>query len=51
MELTGPLKFSKDPGNLQYDVPFIELNERPGLGIDVDETVVAELCHSSIMIE
>lgn len=51
VELTGPLKFSKDPGNLKYDVPFIELNERPGLGIDVDETVVAELCHSSIMIE
>ena len=43
VELTGPLKFSKDVGNLQYDVPFIELNEKPGLGIDVDEQVLEEL--------
>lgn len=27
VELTGPLKFSKDVGNLHYDVPFICLNE------------------------
>ncbi|MCM3757604.1 dipeptide epimerase [Sporosarcina aquimarina] len=43
VELTGPLKFSKDVGNLQYDVPFIRLNEKPGLGIEIDETVLAEL--------
>lgn len=43
VELTGPLKFTKDIGNLHYDVPFIQLNERPGLGIDVDESVLKEL--------
>lgn len=43
VELTGPLKFSKDIGNLHYDVPFIQLNEKPGLGIDVDEEVLNEL--------
>ena len=43
VELTGPLKFSKDVGNLQYDVPFIRLNDKPGLGIDVDEQVLQEL--------
>ena len=43
VELTGPLKFSKDIGNLHYDVPFIELNERPGLGLDIDEAMLKEL--------
>ncbi|MFD1206185.1 mandelate racemase/muconate lactonizing enzyme family protein [Sporosarcina contaminans] len=37
VELTGPLKFSEDIGNLTYDVPFIRLNEQAGLGVDVDE--------------
>jgi L-alanine-DL-glutamate epimerase-like enolase superfamily enzyme len=43
VELTGPLKFSKDVGNLHYDVPFIRLNGKPGLGIDIDEQVLQEL--------
>ncbi len=43
VELTGPLKFSKDVGNLQYEVPFIQLNDLPGLGIEVDETILQEL--------
>ncbi|MGE7623746.1 mandelate racemase/muconate lactonizing enzyme family protein [Viridibacillus sp. NPDC096237] len=51
VELTGPLKFSKDVGNLKYDVPFICLNERPGLGIDVDEVVIQELCHYSDVVK
>lgn len=37
VELTGPLKFSQDVGNLKYDVPFIRLPEQPGLGVDIDE--------------
>lgn len=44
VELTGPLKFSKDIGDLHYDVPFIELNEQPGLGVNVDEAILEELC-------
>lgn len=43
VELTGPIKFSKDIGNLKYDIPFIQLNEKPGLGVDVDEAVLHEL--------
>ncbi|ASK63778.1 dipeptide epimerase [Virgibacillus phasianinus] len=43
VELTGPLKFSKDVGNLKYDVPFIQLNEKPGLGIDIDKQILNEL--------
>ena len=50
VELTGPLKFSKDVGNLHYDVPFICLNERPGLGVDVDEDIIQELCHKSCIV-
>src|SRR5699024_4992810 len=37
VELTGPLKFSKDIGNLYYDIPLFKLNSLPGLGIDIDE--------------
>ncbi|NYF25405.1 mandelate racemase/muconate lactonizing enzyme family protein [Sporosarcina sp. JAI121] len=43
VELTGPLKFSKDVGDLHYDVPFIRLNDKPGLGIEIDEQVLKEL--------
>jgi len=43
VELTGPLKFSEDIGNLSYDIPFIRLNEKPGLGIDVDEGILQKL--------
>lgn len=50
VELTGPIKFSKDVGNLHYDVPFIKLNERPGLGIDVDETILQELAEYSTKV-
>ncbi|MEK5145536.1 dipeptide epimerase [Psychrobacillus sp. FSL K6-4615] len=50
VELTGPLKFSKDVGNLHYDVPFIQLNERPGLGIDIDEEILKELTEFSTKV-
>ena len=43
VELTGPLKFTKDIGNLYYDVPFIRLNEKPGLGIEINEDTLREL--------
>jgi L-alanine-DL-glutamate epimerase-like enolase superfamily enzyme len=50
VELTGPLKFSKDIGNLHYDVPFICLTEKPGLGVDVDEEILKELCKFSTTV-
>lgn len=45
VELTGPLKFSKDIGNLResYHIPFIELGEGAGLGVVIDEAILAEL--------
>ena len=43
VELTGPLKFSEDIGNLEYDVPFIRLTEKAGLGVDVDEDILKKL--------
>ncbi|MED3550913.1 dipeptide epimerase [Cytobacillus praedii] len=50
VELTGPLKFSKDVGNLHYDVPFIRLTEKPGLGVDVNDEMLKELTvfHESV---
>lgn len=43
VELTGPLKYRTDIGNLSFDIPFIRLPDAPGLGIDVDEEVLEEL--------
>ncbi|MCM3571024.1 mandelate racemase/muconate lactonizing enzyme family protein [Neobacillus mesonae] len=43
VELTGPLKFSKDVGDLAYDVPFIRLTDKPGLGVKVNEDMLNEL--------
>lgn len=51
IELTGPLKFSKDVGDLQYDVPFITLNNEPGLGITVHQAILDELTIQSTVIE
>ncbi|PWW31456.1 L-alanine-DL-glutamate epimerase-like enolase superfamily enzyme [Cytobacillus oceanisediminis] len=42
-ELTGPLLFSKDIGDLKYDIPYVHLSDKPGLGIKVNEDVLKEL--------
>jgi L-alanine-DL-glutamate epimerase-like enolase superfamily enzyme len=42
-ELTGPLLFSKDIGNLQYDIPYVHLTEEPGLGLVINEETLQEL--------
>ncbi|KIL46606.1 hypothetical protein KP77_27330 [Jeotgalibacillus alimentarius] len=51
-ELTGPLLFSEDPGNLTYKIPFVHLAEKPGLGVDVDEQVLEKLseCHKIVEV-
>ncbi|MFP3917762.1 dipeptide epimerase [Lysinibacillus telephonicus] len=53
VELTGPVKFSKDIGDLKesYIIPCIQLNEHPGLGVAVDETVLAELTQFKDLIQ
>lgn len=43
IEITGPLRFTKDVGNLHYDIPYVSLPTKPGLGIEVDENVLSEL--------
>ncbi|WP_054948832.1 mandelate racemase/muconate lactonizing enzyme family protein [Numidum massiliense] len=42
-ELTGPLLFSRDVGNLTYELPYVQMREKPGLGVDVDKGVLDEL--------
>jgi len=45
VELTGPLKFSKEIGDLResYRIPFIELGTKPGLGVNIDEQALQSL--------
>ncbi|MGG1658062.1 mandelate racemase/muconate lactonizing enzyme family protein [Brevibacillus sp. NRS-1366] len=42
-EMVGPLMFSRDFGKLNYDKYQLQLSDRPGLGVDVDEEAVREL--------
>ncbi|TCP21168.1 L-alanine-DL-glutamate epimerase-like enolase superfamily enzyme [Scopulibacillus darangshiensis] len=42
-ELTGPLLFSEDIGDLSFDIPFVRLNEKSGLGINVREDTLKAL--------
>ncbi|KQL54221.1 mandelate racemase [Heyndrickxia shackletonii] len=42
-ELTGPLLFSKDIGNLEYRIPNVILSGKPGLGVEVNEDTLQEL--------
>ena len=53
VELTGPLKFSKDIGNLKasYRIPFIELGTGTGLGVEINETILAELTQYSDVVQ
>lgn len=53
VELTGPVKFSKDIGDLKesYRIPYIELNEKAGLGVEIDEAILHELTDNSVVIE
>jgi L-Ala-D/L-Glu epimerase len=51
VELTGPLKFAKDVGNLAYDIPFIRLTTKPGLGIEVKREMLRELTEFEDRVE
>ncbi|GIO09502.1 dipeptide epimerase [Brevibacillus reuszeri] len=42
-ELAGPFIFSKDVGNLTCQGNQIVVSDKPGLGIEVDEAILAEL--------
>lgn len=42
-ELTGPLLFSRDVGDLVYDPPTVQLPAGDGLGLMIDRDALAEL--------
>lgn len=42
-ELTGPLLFSRDVGDLAYDPPTVRLSGGAGLGLTIDRDALAEL--------
>jgi L-alanine-DL-glutamate epimerase-like enolase superfamily enzyme len=42
-ELTGPLLFSEDIGDLTYDLPFVVLSNKSGLGIEVNMNQIQKL--------
>lgn len=42
-ELTGPLLFSEEIGDLKYELPQVLLSGQPGLGITVDEEQLEKL--------
>ncbi|HWO95979.1 MAG TPA: dipeptide epimerase [Bacillus sp. (in: firmicutes)] len=50
-ELVGPLMLSDDIGNLSYKLPFAQLSEQPGLGIEVDIKKVHRLAANHIVIQ
>ncbi|GLY09166.1 mandelate racemase/muconate lactonizing enzyme family protein [Pseudobacillus badius] len=49
-ELTGPILFSKDIGDLKYEVPYVHLNDKPGLGLAINESLLEELTVSRATI-
>jgi L-alanine-DL-glutamate epimerase-like enolase superfamily enzyme len=50
-ELTGPLLFAEEIGNLTYQVPYVTLTDQPGLGIEVDERQLQKLTTASCTVE
>ena len=50
-ELTGPLLFSEEIGNLHYELPYVKLSGKPGLGIDVDPAQLKKLAFKSATVE
>ncbi|GKV57219.1 dipeptide epimerase [Sporosarcina sp. NCCP-2222] len=50
-ELVGPLMFSEDVAQFEFQIPFVHLSERPGLGIEVDEAILEKLTSDYVKIE
>ncbi|GKW45383.1 mandelate racemase/muconate lactonizing enzyme family protein [Planococcus sp. NCCP-2050] len=50
-ELTGPLLFNEEIGNLNYQLPNVHLSENPGLGIEVNEAQLEKLTTASCVVE
>ena len=50
-ELTGPLLFSEEIGDLDFQLPYVMLSDKPGLGIEVDEKQLQKLTIMSCTVE
>src|SRR5699024_12725563 len=50
-EISGPMKFSKDIGNLSYSLHYVNLIDRPMLGIDINESNLQALTIAKDVIE
>lgn len=49
-ELTGPLLFNQDIGDLKYEIPFVYLKDEPGLGVTIDKECLKQLTVESFEI-
>jgi L-Ala-D/L-Glu epimerase len=43
-EMVGPLMFSKDISELNYEDGLLKMPDSPGLGVEVDANILRELC-------
>lgn len=50
-ELVGPLMFAQDVAPIRYSGDILEVGQKPGLGVDVDEPLVKELTRHYSLIE
>lgn len=49
-ELTGPLLFKEEIGNLIYKFPEVLLGDKPGLGLDIDRVQLEKLTVKSVSL-
>ncbi|PSL40658.1 o-succinylbenzoate synthase [Planomicrobium soli] len=50
-ELTGPLLFQEEIGDLRFEPPFVHLSEKPGLGVTVDESQLDKLAIKTAVLD
>lgn len=46
-ELSGPVAFADEPGDLHFPLPHVEITDRPGLGVTLDPTVLTRITVSA----
>ncbi len=49
-ELTGPLLFTTDVGDLHYELPQVHLSGQPGLGLRIDRDALASLTTGAVEV-
>lgn len=46
-ELSGPVAFSDEPGDLHFPLPYVDITDRPGLGVTLDPAAIDRLTVSA----